>query len=429
MSPREQTNIRPGAQQASPRLKISTFVIIWVLLNLYLEIPYILPTGNVIGAFPLIVSAPFLMLWQRYFCKADIRFIIYSGALLLVLLMLSEGRRHILEGLLGASQFVVALILGVTIFKIVCKTDAAQMRSIVTGFFALICIGAFLEWAGPLRGVSDAFRSIVFSGSGYEAYANDSRDIEKLMGQVRPKLFTSEPSLLAIGFYISCVSSFLLAMTTSRFLILSMLCIIFYSIIGSPTVALTGIVLCVIFVIRRFGKVAFPLLALCAASILYLFWYGNVPLLGRFSPDQFGVDIGANQSVNIRLFLPFVAMLEVLSVNPLFGVGISGKSALDEISVFTFNPIFLVQNNIAVLFTYFGLIGAPLFFFGLVRFLKAYRFDNFILFAVVVGALSQSMGGFETPRFIGYVFFICAVLHIESSKVRSVDDSNVPIHP
>ena len=113
--------------------------------------------------------------------------------------------------------------------------------------------------------------------------------------------------------------------------------------------------------------------------------------------------------------------MDVLQRSPLFGVGISGKEIIESYSRLQIDPKYALGNNVlAALVTYLGLGGAALFGKALFDYWRRAGVGNIALLVVLILALSQTMGGFETPRFWSYVFLFTGVVRMSYGSGSTV---------
>ena len=126
---------------------------------------------------------------------------------------------------------------------------------------------------------------------------------------------------------------------------------------------------------------------------------------------------GEDDSFKVRFTGPIIIAVEVLKKYPLWGAGISGKEAIEEIidnvyysldvkyySIYSFST-----NIIMSYFIYFGLLGGILFGIGLYVFIKRLKIPMIKLTFIIFVMFSQTMGGFVSMRPWGYLFIIAAV--------------------
>src|SRR5690606_27658647 len=94
-------------------------------------------------------------------------------------------------------QLAYSLIIGYGLYVTMLLFDRAAVARIFGWFCVVIIAGCALEtFVEPFRAFSDSIRGIIFASGVYIA---DQRDV-MLYGQIRPTLFTSEPSAVTFGF-------------------------------------------------------------------------------------------------------------------------------------------------------------------------------------------------------------------------------------
>lgn len=266
--------------------------------------------------------------------------------------------------------------------------------------------------AGILRELSDSFREFAYSRGGYRVYTNVDRD-EILLGFDRPKFFTSEPSLLAIGFFAFSNSWLLLSFSRKNWMIVCISTIIMLNLTGSPILLISLVASIVILISQiRYSRNSWYIL-LVATLIVYALTIGGVfdKVQDRLMHSLFETDISVVSSENLRMIFPYISMIDILKSSPFFGVGISGK---ELIGVYSSLPLdssdAFGNNNLAAMFTYLGGLGGMLFIAVFYGYIGRIRISSKLIFIIMFIALTQMMGGFESPRFWGYIFLFIGVL-------------------
>jgi hypothetical protein len=112
-------------------------------------------------------------------------------------------------------------------------------------------------------------------------------------------------------------------------------------------------------------------------------------------------------------------MGDVISNYPIFGIGVSGFENLEKIS--SLNMPYMIafgNNNIASLFIFLGLFGGLYFAYKFYYYINLYIDKRYlILFIIAIAIISTIMGGFQSPRFWGYVFIFFGVFRVLSKDV------------
>lgn len=393
------------------------FIFIFLFLSVYTEVPLYASPTFFIPSFLTLASVPLLgvLLWghvRRY----DVRLVRQLTIIFATTALLSPGFAFIDEKLLGLLQTVVSVVAGILVLKIM---ERVPRRILTTLFMFLgfaMAVGAYLEVAGIVREASDAFRNTVYDRGGYQIYSRDDRD-ELLTGFIRPKLFTSEPSLLAIGFFVAtnawvilstriwtrvvaaALSIFMLAVTASPILLGSL----FVTAIASYRAGIRGRAMVV-----AFGCVV-ALAALATVAIPRVF----EQVEDRVSDAVENSLTLKLSSENVRITFPYITAVDVLTHSPALGVGISGKEVIPQFSSLPLDPTYMLgTNNLAALLIYCGLLGTYFVIRAFCSYLASIGVKSFALVAVTTVVFSQMMGGFETPRMWAYLFVLFGAIAI-----------------
>ncbi len=386
------------------------------LVSVYVEVPlYLNDSLFVPSFFTLLVLFPILaLMYHRRIYKHEVAFLGQVVLVLLLTALLSPGLVYLNEKLVGLLQTVLSITAGILLLKLLSDLPKRWVENVLAVLCAALLFGAALEVLGVLREASDSFREAAFGQIESGLYASDQRD-QEITGFVRPKLFTTEPSLLAIGFLVFVNSwlvltydkkrlaaaglgtGMMLVMTGSPVLLLSLAASLTIALFKEPkfvSVAVVGMLVCV-------GGFGFALLQPEIAS--------NVTT--RVVESSENVGSLKTTSENRRIVFPYVTLVDVLKESPLFGVGISGKELVERYASLPIDPKYALGNNVLAMFViYTGLGGALLFGGSIFGYWRRARVGNIALLVVLILTLSQTMGGFETPRFWGYAFlFIGAV--------------------
>jgi hypothetical protein len=309
------------------------------------------------------------------------------------------------------------------------------------GFVIFILIGATLEIYTPLEYLSDKFRHSVFRNGIYEA---DIRDII-VYGQIRPKLFTSEPSHLAKFFVLSLFVWFALSRHKWRYLIYLIITAGGFVLIRSPIIILSlPLSLTVeIFlrkninlnnIITKGGPVAKKtFVALMIISTLLITVSANTIFIHRVRNAISGVD----ESFAGRITGPALVALNTVKEYPIWGAGITGKEAIAGVIFDSYlavgvrkNDVYAAGCNFLMLFiSYYGIVGGGLFIAGFIAFLRQLKIRNgmFIMLSIVI--FSQTMGSFVGLRTWGYIYIIllaanCSKFYVKTSRETASNISN-----
>lgn len=389
---------------------------IFLLVNMYLEIPLVLSTTTSIFAFPVISLIPLLF----YVCNLRVRrseFLIISTLYAVTTLSVVVANRFNNTSfyILKIIQFFVSIITGIITYKITIKVDRKFKRKFLLATIIVLVLGFMFETNNFLyiKDLSDLFREYVYSDSAYGVYNAENRDIA-IAGFERPKFFTSEPSLAAIGYFIFS-SGFLLVNKNYIYfwlvLLLDILCVVYT---GSPVALLTFIAW--IWVLNLKSYINWPVTLTIGSSVLIFLVIVLSPqfLIGGIVARLLEETINPDTSLYSRLYVPYVeALPTAIRYNFLFGVGYAGKDLLTAISnmvVFDNDYQFILGSNAFVrFFIFFGLLGMGIILFAFFRFLKSEGIKNYSTILVLWFLFGQMMGAMETPRYWMYLFFLIAL--------------------
>jgi hypothetical protein len=412
----------PAAYRKSARSALAVLGFLYLLVGAYVEPPLPLRDGLILPSFTTVLALPLLLLVMvGTLRRRDIVLLASVAALLLTSAVLSPGTEWIPKKVLGMAQTLVAMTGGLLLFKLTDWFSVPVLRRVLAAAWLFLLLSATLEVMGVLRPAVVAFGEAVYRVGGYKFYSADVRDLS-ILGFPRPEVFTSEPSLVAIAFYVLLTGWLALRATLPRLLVGIAAATAMLSLVGSPVLVIAVAVLCLVYV--RLGPRSLlrsvPSLAVAATALLLvpILIPGVVARLGdRLDEAVINAATLAPTSENLRLVIPAVTTAQVLAGSPVFGVGISGKEVIGQFSTlpgadFAGNAQF--GNSFALFLSYLGVAGAVVFVGILRRWMRESGVRYGLVCAVVLIGLSQAMGGFETPRFWAYVFLILAVYRAAS---------------
>ena len=407
-------------------LTLRVLLLALFLLSIYTQVS--LYVGFVIpSTFTLLILMPLLaLMYYRRIYKYELFFVGQVFLILLLTAFLSPGLEYLDQKLLGLIQTIASIIGGILLLKLVSNLPNQWLARTLLALWVVLLVGAALEVVGVLTGVSDAFREAAYGqGEGtYGIYDSSSRDTE-LIGHERPKLFTSEPSFLAIGFFAFINSWLIVAYSQRNLFVACMATLLMLGLSGSPILFLSLSVSIIVMLFSE-NRVDYSVLALASICLVVLAAaYIRSDIASDFmvrASDAYQNAGSATHlgSENRRLFFPFITVVDVIKNSPLFGIGISGKELVADYSSLPLDPEAAMGDNaLAMFFMYCGLVGSPLFIKAVYDYWRRMRIDQIMLLVVPILALSQTMGGFETPRFWGYTFLFVAVMWKRSTSRHS----------
>ncbi len=291
----------------------------------------------------------------------------------------------------------------------------------------LVIVGCALEAFTTFGDISDSFRLAVFPEE--YLYIENVRD-RVLFGMVRPKLFTAEPSFVAIFLVLVITVWLVLSTSPSRFFWYFVMLGLGLFLIRSPVMllgAVTGGAAGFSFAARasptergkRVNKIILISLALMvSAAFLY------VALITIMSERLDVILAGHDDSFTVRITAPFQIAWETIARYPFFGAGIGGREAILDIVLQTYLPVIAgidhMYDRLAVGITsvfwlhwiFFGLIGGVAALMAIVKLMRSLGAGSLFFPAIVVLGFSHTMGAYVGPRFWTVFFVVLAATHL-----------------
>lgn len=305
-------------------------------------------------------------------------------------------------------------------------------RGEVAGLFKLlsilIVVGCLLENYTRFREVSDAFRFAVFRSGVYESFDRDLM----IFGMIRPKLFTSEPSYVALMFLFFSTVWLGLSQDRRKYVYYGALIAMALFLIRSPIILLAAPAALVVMFYLDYGGVrnflrilgmrelvAVMLIALFVVAFLYVAF--SVVMLKRGQRILAGKD----QSFAARIVAPPLIAYETVREYPVFGAGITGKEAIEE----QMGDIFIALGFTAAVqkwttegtlvhknanffwlhWIYFGLLGGIGVLWLLYRLMKSLGVTHFCFCFMTLLVISQTTGGYVGTRTWTIIFMVFLV--------------------
>jgi hypothetical protein len=316
-----------SAREASPVGAIDLALVVVFLLGLYLGVSvFITPTVPLTAA-PS-GAAGLLLLWRR---RNDMEPGHLAGlfgvlALYLASVLSATDYAYLQKRTTGLLQLAYSLVIGYALFLAMVRAERRQLAGVFLGFCLCILVGCLLEKYGGLRAVSDRVRAQIYETN--FIYNADTRD-EQLYGQIRPKLFTSEPS--AVTFAYTLFSAIWLAVSPWRAKLP-----IYLALIGCGLVVLPGptLVLMLLLIVpfllflsgrdtssggnslRLFGTAVLSVAVLAAALVVGQMF---------FAQRLHEIASGKDASFFYRFTGPMLVALDVFRHHPAAGAGLTGE--------------------------------------------------------------------------------------------------------
>lgn len=343
------------------------------------------------------------------------------GFLAITTLVANSGLAYLSIRIPSFIQMTAAIVSFFIAVSFMLQFSASTLRRIFLGWLIFLVVGCIVEMYTPVRGLSDAFRQLAYSER--FLYGALDRDIS-LYGRIRPKLFTQEPSHVAKAFIAFSVAWHCLSISKSRTFIVFVLTAVMTATLRSPFVLLAiPLTLICVQILRMSTRVdtstvqtprrvspmpvMLPVLATVMAGV------GSIAFASRWESLASGSDF----SFFSRFVGPFLVARETLSDYPLFGAGLGAKEFIFPY----FNTVFAqfgssrylydiyldtLGNGLANSLTFFGIVGAALFYILLTRLFRV--FGPYMGFAGTLIALCffNLDGAIEGIRMWGYIAIV-----------------------
>ncbi|MCV7343915.1 O-antigen ligase family protein [Mycolicibacterium rhodesiae] len=271
-----------------------------------------------------------------------------------------------------------------------------------------IVVGVVLESTfPPFRDLSDAFRHAAFEGR--FIYENDARDIQQY-GFVRPKLFTREPAHVAMAFMTFAPGWYVLSPFRRRFVLLLICTFLVALFLGSPIVLLVPPLAW--FLDRMLAQRAMSGVVAAGLPVLAIVGF---TLTQVFSTRFANILSGKDGSFFVRFQGPYEVAIKTIEQFPILGVGVGHKEALykEVQDVYTHyyqfntswvyhNYLYALNNAFANSLSYFGLVGAVVFYFLVAKWAKGFGIGPWVSLPVIL-LLLQFDGALEAIKMWGSI--------------------------
>ena len=369
------------------------------------------------------VTAPYFLFKNRHdLTLTYLTPLFYLYAVTMVgMVFAPEPFEEFFERFKGIIHLMYSSSIAILFFINMRKWKPELVSKLFMGFVIFILIGTMLEVYTPFKILSDDFRHWVFPKKVYEA---DLRDLA-FYGQIRPKLFTTEPSHVAKFYILSLFVWFALTHNNWRYLLYIFFSTAGFVLIRSPIIVLSLPLSLLVEVFLRKNislssiiteekpVIRGTLSVLIIISVLLL-----TVALSTILAKRTGTAIaGTDGSFAGRITGPALIALNTVKKYPLWGAGITGKEAISGVISDSYWSIgfkrYDVYNsgcNFLMLFvSYYGVLGGVLFVLGFIALLKRLNSVNGMFITVAILIFSQTMGAFVGLRTWGYMFIVVLV--------------------
>lgn len=339
----------------------------------------------------------------------------------------------------GLVQMTYSLVISYALFLTLLKATRAQVAVIFFSLCALIFVGCLLEDYGGLRSISDAARGKMYSAFIYEA---DLRD-ELLYGQVRPKLFTTEPS--AVTFSYTLFAFVWLMASTWRWKVIAYTLMMIAGILIMPGPTL--LLMMLLYVPYQFlaGRAWTPtavrmaiLGVLGAAVVVFFFVLGSSVFSNRVAQ----MAEGADASTFYRVQGPALVAADVAQKYPFAGVGLTGEGFISDevLNVYRSSPEFspswefdqtfeVLTNYFWLHWIYFGLVFGLAVFIALSIWIRTLGVPGLWFCWLVWAILGQASGAYVGPKTWAVLFLAAAASILAQRKRESADEGEDTYEP
>ena len=397
------------------------------IVGVYLAVPLRFPGGFEFPVATMLFTVPLLLAINLPRVRSQHLYpmIALVGVAFLTVVFAPQAAEFFGSRFKGLVQWTWSMVGAYALFLELSRWSRAEFARLLGGASVAILVGCVLENYGGLRGVSNTFRHLVFVSVQYEWL---SRDYE-IVGMLRPRLFTSEPS--DVGKFFAIVAFGWIALSTSRYRHATgaVLAMAGFFLIRSPIVLIVVPLQAALLVLGR--PLATGLMPLSkplkVTLMLAALVAGSVIAVALLTARVQALMSGAEPSAVIRIAAPVIVAWEVIGVSPVWGAGISGTESISDIIVDAYtvfglakfaDPMLtgehmtvanLITNAFWLHWINFGLLGGVLAFLALVWWMQALGVRRKLLAFLVIFAFSQTMGAEHGPYFWAYVALILSI--------------------
>ena len=413
-------------------------LLVTIACTTYLYLPFA-PGGRLlVPSYPTVALMPLLFLTvRRELSTADAVFLPKIAFVLVLSIALSPGYDWVTQKFLSLIQCCMALTVTVMTARLMQQVRLELLERTLLVLWCLTVGGCILEVIGLTREISDSFRVWAYGGV-YTLYFGDDRDLN-LVGWLRPKLFSEEPSHVT-RFFIASINSWLLVRVSwVKVAIVAGATVVMILIMGSPMLLVSAAITLLIVLWNRRVSLRARITMVVAALLIGAFFVGfygestfshvtaRIERIGETSSAQ---QLTAS-SENKRMIFPYLTLVDTWARWPLFGVGIGGTEVIMEhTTIEGINPKYAVGNNVMAEFgIYLGLVGAAWFIYLLRTQAAQMGVRRFGLLLLIGALMSQLEGGMVAFRFWGFIALLWGALAVadQSTAQESTTAASAPL--
>lgn len=364
-----------------------------------------------------------------------------TGMLLLVIvlflgsIMFAADAGFLKKRFTGLVQLSYSLIIGYGLYITTLAFERSTVARIFGWFCVIIVVGCALEtYIEAFRAFSDMVRGIIFD---FGVYVADQRDM-MLYGQIRPKLFTSEPSAVTFGFTLFAFCWYVLSEWRWKLVGYGLLFAAAFVLMRGPTLIL-GLTLLVpyeIFLAPRRETASGSkynlergTLAVGAAGLLTI--VALVIGINFYAERIQDIQQGTDPSFFSRITAPFLVALEVVREHPVAGIGLTAEDSINGlvkqvyaqggnlVSDFEFaSAKHALTNYFWTHWIYLGLVWGGVVLVGVTLYLRALKAPSIMFCWSVWAILGQASGAYVSPKTWTVMYLACvvAIMHQRSTQ-------------
>jgi len=397
------------------------------LLGVYVAVPFPFPGGFDFPVATMLVTVPALLAVNVSRIRSQHLYpmIALVAIAFLTVVFAPQAGEYFGSRLKGLVQWTWSIVAAYALFLELSRWSRIELAKLLGGASVAILAGCVLENYAGLRDVSNAFRRMVFVSATGEWIARDY----ELVGMLRPRLFTSEPSDVAKFFAITTFGW--VALSTSRYRHATGVVLVMagFYLIRSPIVLLVVPLQAVLMLFGRpLATGPMPLSKpLKAVFLLVVVGAGSVAAVALLMVRFQALVSGAEPSAIIRIAAPVIVAWQTIGVSPVWGAGISGTESIADIIINAYtlfglakfaDPTLtgehmtvsnLITNAFWLHWINFGLLGGVLAILTLAWWMKVLGVRRKLLAFIVIMAFAQTMGAEHGPYFWAYVGLILSI--------------------
>jgi hypothetical protein len=436
------------ADGAAPRRLdlIDTTLVVIFLLGLYLGVSLAISAKVPLTCAPS-GFAGLVMLWRR---RDQIVPRHLAGLLLVVIVYLcsvlaASDYSFLSKRFTGLLQLTYSLVIAYAMFLTLLQGDRRQISRILLIFCVAIIIGCLLENYAGLRPLSDAVRERLYQMD--QVYDADLRD-QVLYGQVRPKLFTSEPS--AVTFAYTHFSSIWLVISPWRYKLLAYFVLIAMALVVLPgptlilMVFLTAPYMVFLAGTRPGGRASIPrtvgALAFAAVMVAAAVVFGSIFFAERLNE----LATGRDASFFYRFTGPMLVAFDMFHSHPWAGAGLTGEPFITNnvMNVYMNSPSFqaawridrvadVLTNYVWLHWIYLGLVWGVLAIVAVSTWLRMLGVPSVLYCWAVWIILGQASGSYVGPKTWSVMLIAAAasILAVNAPEQRPTGHRAPAVHP